>query len=92
MSILGYAFMNSNNEIINVCAVGEGDNEMVDILKNHHEASYTLLLEEVGYPTHSTDIWDPENTKWIVTEIPTEVPLVFVNEENPYGQPPDVEL
>jgi hypothetical protein len=89
MSVLGYGFMNSDNEIINVCAVGEEDTETLNILKNNYQASYVLLLDEVGYPSHSTDIWDPENTKWIVTEIPVEIPPVLVSSENPYGPSPD---
>ena len=89
MDTVDYAFLNSNNEIINVCVIGKDDTETLNNLKDYYGTTNVLSLENVGAPFYITDIWDAENNKWIITEIPQEIPLspVFVDEENPNAEP-----
>jgi hypothetical protein len=88
MDTIDYAFLNSNNEIINLCVIGKDDTETLNSLKDLYGTTNVLVLDEVGHPSYVTDIWDPENNNWIVTEIPQEIPLspVFIDEENPNAE------
>jgi len=94
MDSLDYAFLNSNNEIINLCAIGKDDTETLNALKNLYGTTNVLVLDEVGHPSYFTDIWDSQNNKWIVTEIPEPVifPTIISNEPNPYGEDESVVL
>jgi len=89
MATVEYAFMDETNNIINICVVDQENSEVLDLLKNHYEASYTLLLDEVGQPSFITDTWDNENSRWIVTEIPAEIvptDITWSDEPNPNTQ------
>lgn len=73
MDTVDYAFVKSNGEIVNLCLIAKDDIATLNSLKDHYGVTDAIALDHVGHPSYITDLWDFQNNKWIITEIPVVI-------------------
>lgn len=86
--IYEYAFINSNNVVINVCVFKKEDVDLIDFIKTQLNATLAISCDEFG-PACINGTWDGQH---FLYEDGSRVPLTHAPEDDNYLYNYDFEL